>query len=135
VFLDYTKGTELRDPTPRELAGHYARLVIWSTRGGFVDELGKKQVSGHHFDIDYPARKFVGLALAEPARNPGDSSRRSGAPGRPLEPIANSYWSLAGSTYAYVFGNWRPWESISPGNRSSWGIRRSFPASPWLKLS
>jgi len=103
VFWDYTKGTELRDPTMRELAGYYARLVSWYTRGGFTDELGRKHTSGHHFNIAYwevfneidfehnmtpeqytarydavvkairkvaPHMKFVGLALADPARNP-----------------------------------------------------------------
>ncbi|MFN7999088.1 MAG: glycosyl hydrolase family 39 [Bryobacteraceae bacterium] len=50
---DYTQGTELRDPTAKELADYYARLVSWYTRGGFTDELGRKHTSGHHFKIDY----------------------------------------------------------------------------------
>lgn len=53
VFWNYTQGTELRDPSMKELAGYYARLVSWYTRGGFVDELGKRHDSGHHFKIDY----------------------------------------------------------------------------------
>jgi hypothetical protein len=52
VFWNYTQGTELRDPSMKELAGYYARLVSWYTRGGFVDELGKRHDSGHHFKID-----------------------------------------------------------------------------------
>ena len=35
---NYTQGTELRDPSGKELADYYARLVSWYTRGGFVDE-------------------------------------------------------------------------------------------------
>ncbi|HEY7210035.1 MAG TPA: glycosyl hydrolase family 39 [Bryobacteraceae bacterium] len=50
---DYTKGTELRDPSMRELADYYARLVSWYVNGGFTDEVGKRHESGHHFKIDY----------------------------------------------------------------------------------
>jgi hypothetical protein len=50
---NYTQGTELRDPSLEELAGYYARLVSWYTKGGFVDEFGAKHVSGYHFKIDY----------------------------------------------------------------------------------
>ncbi len=210
---NYTQGTELRDPTMRELGSYYARLVSWYTRGGFTDELGKWHQSGHHFNIDYwevfnevdfehnmtpeqytqrydavvtairevaPRMKFVGLALAEPGRNPhmfeyflnpanhkpgipldmisyhfyavptadqspdvqqytfftqadrfleivryieeirqrlSPATRTAineigailagdpGEPGRPPAAIPNSYWNLAGATYAYVFAN------------------------------
>ena len=50
---NYTQGTELRDPSMKELAGYYARLVSWYTQGGFTDELGKRHDSGYHFKIDY----------------------------------------------------------------------------------
>jgi hypothetical protein len=50
---NYTVGTELRDPTMRELGDYYARLVSWYTQGGFTDELGKRHESGHRFKIDY----------------------------------------------------------------------------------
>jgi hypothetical protein len=50
---DYTQGTELRDPSLKELADYYARLIAWYTNGGFTDELGVKHVSNHHFKIDY----------------------------------------------------------------------------------
>ena len=53
VFWKYTQGTELRDPSMKELGDYYARLVSWYTRGGFTDEAGKEHVSGHHFKIDY----------------------------------------------------------------------------------
>ena len=210
---NYTQGTELRDPTLRELSDYYARLVSWYTQGGFTDELGKRHTSGYHYKIDYwevfnepdfehnmtheqyterydavvaailkvaPGMKFVGLALAEPSRNPRmfeyflnpknhrpgipldmisyhfyavpsadqapevqqftfftqadkfldivryiDAIRQRlspatkttideigailagdpGQPGRPSDPIPNSYWHLAGATYAYVFAN------------------------------
>jgi len=53
VDWDYTQGTELRDPSMRELGDYYARLVSWYTRGGFTDEMGQRHESGHHYKIDY----------------------------------------------------------------------------------
>ena len=50
---DYTQGTELRDPTGKELGDYYARLVSWYTKGGFTDEFGKRHESGHRRKIDY----------------------------------------------------------------------------------
>lgn len=49
----YQKGSELRDPSLKEISEYFARLVSWYTRGGFTDELGKRHDSGHHFKIDY----------------------------------------------------------------------------------
>ena len=48
---NYTQGTELRDPTLKELGDYYARLVAWYCRGGFTDELGAWHESGHHYEI------------------------------------------------------------------------------------
>ena len=53
AFWKYTQGTELRDPSMKELGDYYARLVNWYTNGGFTDELEKRHQSGHHFKIDY----------------------------------------------------------------------------------
>lgn len=53
VTWDYTQGTELRDPTLKELGDYYARLVSWYVDGGFTDEFGKRYESGHHFQIPY----------------------------------------------------------------------------------
>ncbi len=50
---DYTQGTELRDPSMKELGDYYARLVSWYVNGGFTDELGKRHDSGHHFKVGY----------------------------------------------------------------------------------
>ena len=50
---DYTKGSELRDPSLKELGDYYARLVSWYVRGGFTDEFGKRHESGHHFKVAY----------------------------------------------------------------------------------
>ncbi|MFN8006415.1 MAG: glycosyl hydrolase family 39 [Terriglobia bacterium] len=49
----YEQGVELRDPTFREVADYFARVVSWYVKGGFTDELGKRHESGHHYKIDY----------------------------------------------------------------------------------
>ena len=48
---DYTQGTEFRDPSFKEVADYYARLLAWYTQGGFTDELGKRHESGHRYTI------------------------------------------------------------------------------------
>ncbi len=53
VTWNYTQGTELRDPSMQEVADYYARLVSWYTRGGFVDEVGRRHDSNHHYKVDY----------------------------------------------------------------------------------
>jgi hypothetical protein len=53
VFWNYTQGTELRDPTGKELGDYYGRLVSWYTQGGFTDENGKRHESGYHFNLPY----------------------------------------------------------------------------------
>lgn len=53
ITWDYTRGTDLRDPTMNELAAYYGRLVGWYTQGGFRDEFGKWHESGHHYKFDY----------------------------------------------------------------------------------
>jgi hypothetical protein len=50
---DYTQGREFRDPTFKEVADYYARLLSWYTQGGFTDELGKRHESGHRFTITH----------------------------------------------------------------------------------
>lgn len=49
VVWNYTQGTELRDPTGKELGDYYARLVSWYVNGGFTDENGVKHESGYHY--------------------------------------------------------------------------------------
>ena len=38
VDWNYTQGTELRDPSMKELGDYYGRLVSWYLNGGFTDE-------------------------------------------------------------------------------------------------
>ncbi|MGH9616430.1 MAG: GH39 family glycosyl hydrolase [Acidobacteriaceae bacterium] len=51
VFWDYTQGTELVDPSGKQLGNYYARLVSWYTRGGFTDENGRFHASTHHYKL------------------------------------------------------------------------------------
>jgi hypothetical protein len=214
VTWDYTQGTEPRDPSFKEVADYYARLLSWYTQGGFTDELGKRHDSGHRYSISYwevlnevefehhmspetytklydavvtamrkvqPDLKFVGMALAMPSQTPqffeffldhknhqpgvpldfisyhfyaiptpdqtsdiqgytffaqadgflntvryAEAIRKrlspdtrttideigaisaddltQGEPGHVVKPIPNSYWSLTGAMYAYLFG-------------------------------
>jgi len=49
----YEQGTELRDPSMKEVADYFARLFSWYTQAGFKDEYGQWHGSNHHFKIDY----------------------------------------------------------------------------------
>ena len=53
VDWNYEQGTDLRDPSMKEVSDYFARLVGWYTSGGFTDELGRRHDSGHHYKIDY----------------------------------------------------------------------------------
>jgi len=51
VTWDYEQGTELRDPTGKELGDYYGRLVSWYAKGGFTDENGVRHESGYHYNL------------------------------------------------------------------------------------
>ncbi|HKV79503.1 MAG TPA: hypothetical protein VJP02_15245 [Candidatus Sulfotelmatobacter sp.] len=53
VTWTYEQGTDLRDPSMKEVADYFARLVSWYTQGGFTDEFGKRHESGYHYAIPY----------------------------------------------------------------------------------
>jgi len=53
VTWTHEQGTELRDPSMKEAADYYARLVSWYTKGGFEDEYGTWHASDHRYKIDY----------------------------------------------------------------------------------
>lgn len=53
IDFNYNNGTQLRDPTLKEISEYYARLVSWYVDGGFTDECGVYHYSGHHYDIEY----------------------------------------------------------------------------------
>ena len=53
VTWDYENGKALRDPSMKEVADYYARLLAWYTLGGFTDEYGKPHESGYHYSISH----------------------------------------------------------------------------------
>jgi hypothetical protein len=53
AMWNYETGSELRDPSGRQVAEYFARVAAWYTAGGFTDELGRRHVSGHFFRIPY----------------------------------------------------------------------------------
>ena len=53
VFWEYTQGTELHDPSMKEAADYFARVLSWYEKGGFTDENGKWHESGHHYKFAY----------------------------------------------------------------------------------
>jgi hypothetical protein len=48
---NYTQGTELVDPTGKQLGAYYGRLVSWYAKGGFTDENGVRHDSGYHYPV------------------------------------------------------------------------------------
>ncbi len=46
---NYTQGTELVDPSGKQIGDYFGRLVSWYTQGGFVDENGLRHESGLHY--------------------------------------------------------------------------------------
>ncbi|HEY1895679.1 MAG TPA: glycosyl hydrolase family 39 [Terracidiphilus sp.] len=74
VFWHYTQGTELRDPTGKELGDYFGRLVSWYTKGGFTDENGKKHDSGYHYT--FPYWEVLNEIESEHSTTPEDYTKR-----------------------------------------------------------
>jgi hypothetical protein len=74
VFWNYTQGTELRDPSGKELGDYYGRLVSWYTKGGFTDENGKRHESGYHYT--FPYWEVLNEVEAEHHTSPEDYTKR-----------------------------------------------------------
>ena len=53
VTWDYEQGIDFRDPSFKETADYYARLLSWYTQGGFTDELGQRHESGYHYKVSH----------------------------------------------------------------------------------
>ncbi len=51
VVWDYTQGTQLRDPSGKEMGDYFGRLVSWYVNGGFTDENGVRHESGYHYKL------------------------------------------------------------------------------------
>ena len=71
---NYTQGAELRDPTGKEMADYYERLVNWYVNGGFTDENGVRHESGHHYKL--PVWEVLNEVEAEHSMTPEDYTKR-----------------------------------------------------------
>jgi hypothetical protein len=71
---NYTQGTELRDPTGKELGGYYERLVDWYVNGGFTDENGKRHESGNHYK--FPVWEVLNEVESEHSMTPEEYTKR-----------------------------------------------------------
>jgi len=71
---NYTQGTELRDPTGKEVADYYERLVSWYVDGGFTDENGVRHNSGYHYK--FPVWEVLNEVEAEHSTTPQDYTKR-----------------------------------------------------------
>lgn len=74
VDWNYEQGTQLNDPSGKQLGGYYARLVSWYTRGGFTDENGKYHHSGYHYS--FPIWEVLNEVESEHATTPQQYTRR-----------------------------------------------------------
>jgi hypothetical protein len=71
---NYTQGTELRDPTGREMADYYERLVNWYVNGGFTDENGMRHESGYHYT--FPVWEVLNEVDSEHSMIPENYTKR-----------------------------------------------------------
>jgi len=53
AIFDYSQGTELRDPSGKELGDYFARFASWYVNGGFTDENNVRHESGYHYSLPY----------------------------------------------------------------------------------
>jgi hypothetical protein len=74
VFWNYTQGTELRDPSGKEMGDYFGRLVSWYTQGGFKDENGKLHSSGYHYK--FPIWEVLNEVDFEHKTTPEDYTKR-----------------------------------------------------------
>lgn len=47
----YNVGSELKDPSGKQLAAYFKRVFQWYSKGGFIDENGKHFKSNHNYKI------------------------------------------------------------------------------------
>src|SRR5579863_313566 len=53
VDWNYTQGTELVDPTGKQVGDYFARMVSWYSKGGFTDENGVRHQSGYQYKLPW----------------------------------------------------------------------------------
>jgi hypothetical protein len=71
---NYTQGTELRDPSGKEMGDYYERLTSWYANGGFTDENGVRHESGYHYKL--PIWEVLNESDSEHSMTPRDYTKR-----------------------------------------------------------
>jgi hypothetical protein len=71
---NYTQGTELRDPTGKEMGDYYERLTSWYVNGGFTDENGVRHESGYHYK--FPVWEVLNEVESEHSMTPENYTKR-----------------------------------------------------------
>jgi hypothetical protein len=74
VFWNYTQGSELKDPSGKEVGDYFGRLVSWYTKGGFKDENGQEHTSGYHYR--FPIWEVLNEVDFEHKTTPEDYTKR-----------------------------------------------------------
>jgi hypothetical protein len=72
--FDYNHGTELVDPSGKQLSGYFGRIASWYVKGGFTDELGAFHKSNHHFSL--PLYEVLNEVDAEHSMTPKQYAER-----------------------------------------------------------
>src|SRR5579863_7346374 len=71
---DYNQGTELVDPTGKQLGDYYGRIASWYSQGGFTDERGVFHKSAHHYAL--PLYEVLNEVEAEHLSTPKQYAER-----------------------------------------------------------
>jgi hypothetical protein len=71
---DYNQGTELVDPTGKQLGDYYGRIASWYSQGGFTDERGIFRKSAHHYAL--PLYEVLNEVEAEHLTTPKQYAER-----------------------------------------------------------
>jgi hypothetical protein len=71
---DYNQGTELVDPTGKQLGDYYGRIASWYSQGGFTDERGIFHKSAHHYAL--PLYEVLNEVEAEHSTTPKQYAER-----------------------------------------------------------
>ena len=138
VFWKYTQGTELRDPTGKELGDYFGRLVSWYTKGGFTDENGKRHESGYHYT--FPIWEVLNEIDFEHNTTPEDYTKRYDAIVEGIRKVSpnTQFMGLAlaapgaNPKYFEYFLNPR---ITSRAFRSTTSHSTSMPRPPWTRAS
>ena len=72
--FDYNQGTELVDPSGKQLGDYYGRIASWYLKGGFRDEHGVFHASGHHYQL--PLYEVLNEVDAEHSMTPAQYAAR-----------------------------------------------------------